>query len=238
MDMIDESKKDVEVPISQENRKTSNEAGDENESSVDMAHFKSESSSGASGLVCFNRCRRGGTCRGNGRGCGSDVHALGVLSSARVVGTAGGCAGTGAALVNTFGVCFSADVVGHCLGVFGCIGRDIVAADARVGQSILEKMIRYVDIGVSAMNKTYSITGIVYWVSSSSRKLETNEGTGSFLGTAPALCVCTKLACGGVEGICIVGLTSSSLGDRVYVNRLGAHLSENRGENQKSGREY
>lgn len=51
------------------------------------------------------------------------------------------------------------------------------------------------------------------------------------------LSVC-RLACGVMGGICIVKLTSSGLGDRVYVDRLSVHQSEDRGEDQENGREY
>jgi hypothetical protein len=88
-----------------------------------------------------------------------------------VVGAAGGRTGTGGALVDTFGVCLGANVVGHCLGVFGSIGRDIVAADARVAQGILVKMISYIGNGARSNNETHSIAGIFYWRSGGSWKL-------------------------------------------------------------------
>lgn len=79
--------------------------------------------------------RHGGTCRCSGRGSG-DIYPLGGLSSARVVGAAGGSAGAGGALVDALVVLLGADVVRHRLRVFRCVGGDIIAADARVAQGI------------------------------------------------------------------------------------------------------
>lgn len=157
--------------FSQENRKSGKETADENESSINMTHFEGVSSSSTGGLVGLHRSGRGGTCRSSGRGSGGDIDALGVLSTARVVGAAGGRTGTGGALVDTFGICLGADKVGHCLGVLGCIGRDIVAADARVAQGILLKMISYVGNEARVVNETHSIAGIFCWRSGGSWKL-------------------------------------------------------------------
>lgn len=44
---------------------------------------------------------------------------------------------TARAVVHTLIICFSADVVGDGLGVLGCVGGDVVAADALVGEGLL-----------------------------------------------------------------------------------------------------
>lgn len=70
---------------------------------------------------------------------GGHVDTLRSLSSTRVVSPASILAGRVGALSNTLGVGFSTDVVGHGLRVLRGIGRRVVAADALVGQGLLEE---------------------------------------------------------------------------------------------------
>lgn len=127
----------VEQTISQKNRKPSNKPNDENASSIDMSHLDRVSSTSSSCLVGTENARRGGTRRCRSRGGGSDIYTLGVLSSARVIGTARTGAGIGGALGGTLSICLGTDVEWHGLGVLRGVGGDIVAADARVAQVIL-----------------------------------------------------------------------------------------------------
>lgn len=83
----------------------------------------------------------GGRCRGSSSrsGGGGHVDTDRVLSSAWVVHTASGLARGVAlgALVDALVAGLSADVIGHCLGVLGCVGGDAIAANAGVDQCVL-----------------------------------------------------------------------------------------------------
>lgn len=55
-----------------------------------------------------------------------------ILATARLA--EGVTAGT---VVDTLVICFGANVVGDGLGVLGCVGGDVIAADALVGEGLL-----------------------------------------------------------------------------------------------------
>lgn len=83
----------------------------------------------------------GSSSRSRGHGSGRrDIDALGILCSARVILTTGRLAGGVAlgAVVDTLVVGLCTEVVGDCLGVLGCVGGDVVAADALVDEGFLE----------------------------------------------------------------------------------------------------
>lgn len=86
---------------------------------------------------------RAGGCGLGGRGGGQHgadggVALVGLLGTARVVGTAGGSAGAVAfAVVHALRAPLGADEVGEGLRVLGDVGRDAVIAHAVVGQVIL-----------------------------------------------------------------------------------------------------
>lgn len=107
-----------------------------------QAHTRRTSSS----RVGTKQISLGGTRRSGRSGRGSrDIDALGVLRSARVILPTGGLAGgvTLGTVVDALVVGFGADVVGDCLGVLGCVGRDVVAADALVDEGVLEYSGKY-----------------------------------------------------------------------------------------------
>lgn len=91
---------------------------------------------GVGGIGIGSRGRRSSNGRGGG---GGHVDTDGVLSSAWVVHAAIGLA-RGVALgapADALVAGLSADIIGHCLGVLGCIGGDAIAANAGVGQCVL-----------------------------------------------------------------------------------------------------
>lgn len=127
------------VLSSQKNSKPSNEPTNKNTSSIDMTHFNRESHRTTSRFIGPDRTRHSSTrsCSRRGR---SHINAFGILSSAWVIGATGCGAGTGCTFGDALVVCFGADVVGHCLGVFGGIWGDVVAADAGVAQCVLDEL--------------------------------------------------------------------------------------------------
>lgn len=94
-----------------------------------------------SSRVCTKQIRVSGGSRSrvNGRG-GRDIDALGVLCSTRMILTTGRLTGrvTLGAVVDTLVVGLCAEIVWDCLGVLGCVGGDVVAADALVDEGLLE----------------------------------------------------------------------------------------------------
>jgi hypothetical protein len=93
----------------------------------------------------------GGLCGGGHGGRERSVAAVRVLSTARVILTAGALAGSVvAAVVNTVVSPLLADEVGQGLGVFGDVGGDAVVADAVVGQVIRVAVVCLCAHGVDA----------------------------------------------------------------------------------------
>lgn len=94
-----------------------------------------------SSRVLTEQIRPGGGSRSRGNSSGRrDIDARGILCSARVALTTGRLTGrvTLGAVVDTLVVGLCAEVVGDCLGVLGCVGGDVVAADALVDEGFLK----------------------------------------------------------------------------------------------------